>query len=260
MDFILYAISGAFVGLIVGITGIGGGALMTPLLIFTGIPTNIAIGTDLWFAAITKSSGMIGHSRQNNVNWSIVGLLAAGSVPASIITGQVLKSYFEDFQAYESILTTSLGIMLTLTAAVLFLKLVIKPKAIADNSLVLVNSKQAMLTVLCGIALGTFVTLTSVGAGAFGTAILMVLFPLLAGSKVVGTDIAHAVPLTFTAGLVHLSLGNVDFALLLALITGSVPAIIFGARLTKRIPNGFMQPFLASLLMCLGVYYTLFQH
>jgi uncharacterized protein len=256
ISFLIFA--GAVVGFIIGITGVGGGALMTPLLMIFGFPPTVAVGTDLWFAAITKTSGLFAHAKQDNINWAIVGLLAAGSLPASLITGHFLKTMMADANAYHQLLTTCLGIMLTLTAAVLFLRSFKKKNKDETQENLAITRKQAIITITSGVALGVFVTLSSVGAGAFGTAILMMVFPFLASNKIVGSDIAHAVPLTLSAGLVHLALGNVDWELLLALITGSVPAIMFGSRFTKRIPSHIMQPILACLLLAIGLNYTFF--
>ncbi|BCE02208.1 sulfite exporter TauE/SafE family protein [Marinicellulosiphila megalodicopiae] len=249
LDFIL---AGAGVGLVVGITGVGGGALMTPILILFGIPHKIAIGTDLIYAAITKGSGMVSHARQGHVKWSVVAKLSAGSIPGALLTFIFLKR-FEDVD-YTHILTQALGIMLVITALVLFFRPHLKQLSVKQK---LSPRAQLILTVALGLFVGSFVTLSSVGAGALGTAILMVLFPILLPKEVVGTDIAHAVPLTFIAGMFHYSLGNVDWYLLISLIIGSIPMVMLGAKLSTRIPSKIMHPFLASLLMILGVIYAL---
>lgn len=254
MEILFYSLSGAAVGLIVGITGVGGGSLMTPLLLLFGFPPHIAIGTDLWYAAITKSGGMIAHHSKRHVRWRVVLSLAAGSLPAAAVTGFVLHRYFKHPEQYASLLQTALGVMLVITALVLIFRKAISRKYADSNR----PPPSAITLGIVGAVLGVLITLSSVGAGAIGTAVLMILFPALMPKEVVGTDIAHAVPLTFTAGLVHLFLGNVDFALLLALITGSLPAIYVGTQLSAKLPSRVMHPLLATALLLLGVKYAIF--
>lgn len=254
MEFALLILSGAGIGFIIGLTGVGGGALMTPLLLLYGYPVPVAIGTDLLFAAVTKSSGLASHAKLGHVNWPIVGLLALGSLPSALLTGYLLHS-LNLTAIYQDVLTIALGVMLILTATVLFLRHRLK---IREQPYEKPGPKRKLVTVLVGAGLGGIVTLTSVGAGAVGTTILVLLFPWLIGRHVVGTDIAHAVPLTFLAGLVHLQLGQVDLSLLVSLLIGSVPAIYFGARLTQSIPQHVMMPILATLLFTLGLRYAFF--
>jgi uncharacterized membrane protein YfcA len=261
LDFLLYILSGAFVGLVVGLTGVGGGSLMTPLLILFGIPYNVAIGTDLLYAAATKSSGVLAHGRQNSVQWRLVGYLAAGSIPASIITVILLDQVFTNADEYKEILTTSLGIMLIFTAVVILFKRFLRDSSDRPHgpigSFFQVNATK--VTFIAGIFLGVFVTLSSVGAGAFCAALLMTLYPRLPALHIVGTDIAHAVPLTLIAGLSHLFLlGNVDLVLLVSLLIGSLPAIHVGTKLAAKIPSQVLQPILAFLLLGIGLKFTMF--
>ncbi|MDX2464051.1 MAG: sulfite exporter TauE/SafE family protein [Porticoccus sp.] len=247
--------SGAFVGLVVGMTGVGGGSLMTPLLIMFGIPYNVAIGTDLLYASITKSSGVIAHTRQNSVQWRLVGYLAAGSIPASIITVILLSQVFTHADEYRELLTTSLGVMLIITAIVILFKRFLKDTSDRPHGPVgaFFQIHATKVTFVVGIFLGIFVTLSSVGAGAFGAALLMTLYPRLPALHVVGTDIAHAVPLTLIAGLSHLFLlGNVDLVLLASLLIGSLPAIHVGTKLAARLPSTVLQPILALILLVIG--------
>ncbi len=260
-DFIGYIIGGAVVGLAIGLTGIGGGSLMTPLLILWGIPYNVAIGTDLLYAALTKTGGIVAHQRQGTIRWRLVLWLGAGSIPASIATAFVLKTVFDGSNDYAPLLTTSLGIMLILTALVLFYRKRIIDQSQGNTKGIThwVQQHARPVTFFTGIVLGVFVTLSSVGAGAFGTAALMILYPRLPAINVVGTDIAHAVPLTLIAGLAHLILlGNVDFMLLAALLIGSLPAVWVGTKLAVRMPNQFLQPILAAILFVLGVKFAFF--
>lgn len=258
MDFIVYSFAGAVVGFIVGVTGVGGGALMTPALMLFGFPAHIAIGTDLWFATLTKATGLVAHQRRQNINWSMVAALSCGSLPAAILTGAVLTLWFGSPESYSQLLQSALGIMLIITAAVLLLR-----KQIGDcHSRYQQGPAQpvkfSLTLMLIGAALGVLVTLSSVGAGAVVTAVLMLMFPYLLPKQVVGTDIAHAVPLTFIAGLIHLYLGHVDFQLLAALLVGSLPAIYFGAALAGRLSTGLLHPILACLLLIIGIRYAAF--
>jgi len=255
VDFLLYIAAGGGVGLAVGLTGVGGGSLMTPLLILFGFPYHVAIGTDLLYAAITKAGGVVAHRRQKSVQWSIVRHLALGSIPASLVTALLLKTIFTDAEQYQDLLTRSLGIMLMLTALViLFRRFLRQASDRPQGSIGLFFQEHAtIVTTVSGIFLGIFVTLSSVGAGAFCAALLMTLYPRLPALHVVGTDIAHAVPLTLIAGLGHLLLlGNVDLILLVSLLVGSLPAIHLGTRLAARMPSHVLQPILAALLLGMG--------
>lgn len=254
MDFFLYIVAGATVGLIVGITGIGGGALMTPLLLMFGFPPHIAVGTDLMYASITKAGGAISHHKQNHVRWSLVKLLAIGSIPSALITGLILSFYFTDSKQYGALLSNTLGVMLLLTAIVILFRHRLQRNAQRSH----IGRYKPAFTIAMGVFLGAMVTLSSVGAGAIGTAILMLLYPALRSVNIVGTDIAHAVPLTLAGGLIHMMLGNVDFQLLGALLIGSLPAIYLGSSLSKHMPEKLLKPVLASLLLTLGAKYAFF--
>ncbi len=261
MEFLLYITSGALVGLVIGLTGIGGGSLMTPLLLMFGIPPHVAVGTDLLYASITKASGVVSHHKQKSIRWEITWLLALGSIPAALITGFILYSYFNDFKQYTGVITTSLGVMLIITASMLIFrkKLQVFSQHQADlKQTSWLQKNKAALTVAMGVLLGVFVTLSSVGAGAIGTAILLVLYPHLRSINIIGTDLAHAVPLTMIGGLIHLSLGNVNFSLLGALLIGSIPAIHLGSKLGTKLPESVLRTVLASLLMGLGAKYVFF--
>ena len=255
MDALTYIFAGAGVGFAVGVTGVGGGSLMTPLLILFGIPYNVAIGTDLLFAAVTKASGVRSHHKLGNIRWSLVYALAAGSIPASLVTALLLQTFFQGATDYQGLLTHSLGLMLIVTSAVILFKKRIQLASQNDDGFMgKVHRHGRLITVFSGVILGVLVTLSSVGAGAFCAALLLVLYPKLKATEVVGTDIAHAVPLTLIAGLGHLFfLCNVDFVLLACLLAGSLPAIHFGSKVSAQLPNSILQPALASLLMLLGV-------
>jgi uncharacterized membrane protein YfcA len=252
IEFIYFVGAGALVGLAVGLTGVGGGSLMTPFLILFGFPYHVAIGTDLLYAAITKAGGMVTHARQKTIEWRIMGLLALGSIPASLLTTHFLSRVFADSSGYQSILTHSLGIMLVLTSIVIIFRGRLKHR---ETPAVETHRKSSdIIVVIAGLFLGVFVTLSSVGAGAFGAAVLMLLYPYLKTIRIVGTDIAHAVPLTLIAGLGHyIVLGNVDLVLLVSLLIGSLPAIHFGTKLAKRMPSDLLQTGIALILLGLGI-------
>ncbi|WOG25430.1 sulfite exporter TauE/SafE family protein [Endozoicomonas sp. 8E] len=256
MDTLLYISAGASVGFAVGLTGIGGGSLMTPLLLLFGFPTHIAIGTDLLYAALTKVSGVWVHHRQNSVNWRLVKLLCMGSIPATVATIFLLKYLFTGSDHYSPILTTCLGFMLTLTALVLIFSNKLK-KMQFYNTKMLSGNRLKYFTVFMGMVLGVLVTLSSVGAGALGTAILLLIYPALVSVRVVGTELAHAVPLTLVAGIGHTLLGNVDFNLLGALMIGSLPAIYVGTKVGKYMPENIMRMILAAILLVLGIRYLM---
>jgi uncharacterized membrane protein YfcA len=251
-----YTLSGLVVGFLVGLTGVGGGSLMTPLLVFLfGIPPIKAVGTDLLFAAITKAGGVWAHSRRKTIEWRIVGLLAAGSIPASVLTSALLQSIVVHKENLNTIITTLLGTALILTSIALLFKGEFQALGRRISSEIAPDWTRwrSAITVLAGVILGVLVTMTSVGAGALGAAMLFFLYPSLPTARIVGTDIAHAVPLTAVAGLGHLHMGTVDFVLLGSLLLGSLPGIYLGSHLSTKVPEKIMRPILASMLMLIGV-------
>lgn len=245
-------LSGFAVGCIVGLTGVGGGSLMTPLLIgvFKLNPA-VAIGTDLWFAALTKTGGAFAHHRHGHVDRSITRLLLIGSLPAAVATiGWMHLAGVS--KAWAGVLTLALGIALLLTAVVVAYRPVWQRLGLRLEAWIPVQYKP-LLTVLVGAVLGVLVTLTSIGAGALGATLILLLYPRLPAQQVVGTDIAYAVPLTLVAGIGHATLGHVDWALLAALLVGSLPGIWVGARLTKSLPDKLIRTLLAGSLLAAGL-------
>ena len=254
MDWV-YTLSGFLVGLVVGITGVGGGSLMTPLLVlFFGISPATAVGTDLLYASITKALGGWVHGRNGTVDWKIVGLLSLGSLPAAILTIALLKSLALDEQTLRGLVTGVLSVALLLTAAALLLKDRIRKIALRDDGTVheLHHRHLPAATVATGALVGALVTVSSIGAGVLGTVALLFLYPRLPAVKVVGTDIAHAVPLTAIAGMGHLALGTVDLVLLGGLLLGSLPGIYIGSHLSARVPEKVLRPLLATMLLIIG--------
>lgn len=246
MDF-GYALSGLAIGSIVGLTGVGGGSLMTPLLVIAfGIPPAVAVGTDLLYGAITKAGGAWVHGKKGHVDWKIVRLLASGSIPAALFGILLLNALSMDRHALSSLVSTTLGIALILTSFALLYRDRIRQFARIPESGI------SAATVAVGAVVGLLVSVSSVGAGALGTVALFYLYPRLQPIRVVGTDIAHAVPLTAIAGLGHASLGTVDFHLLGSLILGSLPGIYIGSHLSSRIPEKMLQRALAGMLILIG--------
>lgn len=248
----LAVISGFGVGAIVGMTGVGGGSLMTPLLISVfKLNPAVAIGTDLWFAAITKTSGSIAHHRHGQVDYRITGLLLLGSIPAAIAT-IALMHYTGVTKGWASALTFSLGIALLLTAVTVAYKQAWHMAALRLQRWLPEHRKPA-LTVLAGLVLGVLVSLSSIGAGAIGATLILLLYPQLETRRLVGTDIAHAVPLTLVAGIGHATLGHVDWGLLVALLLGSIPGIWLGAQLTRKMPDRLVRALLCVSLVTAGL-------
>ena len=264
-----YTLSGFAVGILVGLTGVGGGSLMTPLLVFLfGFKAQVAVGTDLLFAALTKTGGVwIHHGTHNSVEWHIVGWLALGSIPCSLGTLYYLNYLNGVGKETTGAITYTLGIALILTAISLLVRSVLLARAkklgeIDDDHSTVENTGrfehlQIPATVFVGAALGVLVTLSSVGAGALGTVAILFLYPKLTTLKIVGTDLAHAIPLTAVAGFGHWRLGNVDLVLLGSLLIGSLPGIWIGSHLSAKIPEKFLRPVLASLLMIIGFKFVL---
>jgi hypothetical protein len=251
MDLIA-VLSGFGVGAIVGMTGVGGGSLMTPLLmgVFKLNPA-VAIGTDLWFAALTKSGGTIAHLRHGHVDRRITLLLLGGSLPAALATIAVMHATGVT-KAWAAVLTTALGIALLLTAVVVaFRQTWVRVGLELERWLP--ESRKPALTVASGALLGVLVTLTSIGAGALGATLILLLYPRLPAQNLVGTDIAHAVPLTLVAAIGHATLRHVDWGLLVALLVGSLPGIWLGAQLTKALPERAVRLLLCSALVTAGV-------
>ena len=255
VGFLGFTIAGLVVGFIVGMTGVGGGSLMTPILLWFGINPATAVGTDLLYAAITKSSGVWVHGRNKNIDWKITGWLALGSVPAAALTLWFLKSLHADTQALNSVIQSSLAVVLFLTAFAILFKKQLQGFASkhAGDRFHLDGTTLNTLTVITGVVLGVMVSLTSIGAGALGTVGLFLLYPLLATRRLVGTEIAHAVPLTLVAGLGHASMGNMDWSLLGYLLLGSLPGIYLGSHLSGRVPDAVLRPLLAVMLALIGI-------
>ena len=250
----LYAASGLFVGFLVGMTGVGGGSLMTPILVvFFGVHPVTAVGTDLLYAAITKSVGTAVHGFNRTVNWRIVKSLAAGSIPATLITLWSVSGHAKT--TGPSNLTYAIGVMLLVVAVLLLFRpyLLKTVSRLQERHGGLSERNRTLATVALGVVLGTLVTLTSVGAGAMGVTVLLVLYPALKVTDIVGSDIVHAVPLTLIAGAGYWMFGGVDMPMLGSLLVGSIPGVIVGSLLAPRMPDGVLRPILAATLTAVAL-------
>ena len=250
------AFSGFLVGLLVGMTGVGGGSLMAPILILIfGVAPTTAIGTDLWFAGITKSFGGAIHHVKRSADLQVVGRLATGSIPAAVVTLVVLNA-MQWSQVEHGWLPVALGLVLLATAVATIARPTLHRWILArrDRGGSIAAARwQAPLTVLAGAILGVLVTLTSVGAGALGATLLVFLYPLrLSAKQIVGTDIVHAVPLTIVAGIGHMLIGSVHGGLLLNLLVGSIPGIVIGSLLVHKVSERLIRTALSVILVFVG--------
>lgn len=253
---ILHPISGLMVGILVGLTGVGGGSLMAPLLVlFFGVMPSTAVGTDLWFAAVTKAFGGAVHHSYGEPDWAVVRRMAMGSVPASIVT-LIFLANFDMGTVKDGLIINMLGLLLILTAVATMSWGLIRRSATGwkVESARRFRKVQSPLTIAAGVVLGVLVSITSVGAGALGATMLLAIYPLkMTPRRLVGTDIVHAVPLTVVAGLGHLWMGNVNFPLLGSLLVGSIPGILIGSYLATRVSGNVIRPVLSAVLVFSGL-------
>ena len=244
----LFSLSGFAVGMLVGMTGVGGGSLMTPLLILLfGVHPATAVGTDLLYAAATKTGGSLVHGFARSIDWRVVRRLACGSIPATVATLAALSYLNLEGGAARSLITLVLSFALFVSAFVLVFG---QPIVNAYRARVaeVAPERTALATNLVGVALGVLVSISSVGAGAIGVIALVMLYPQLPMAKIVGSDIAHAVPLTLIAGIGHWMMGSVDWAIIASLLAGSLPGIFVGSYFAIRVPERALRIVLATTL------------
>ena len=244
-----YIISGFAVGLLVGMTGVGGGSLMTPLLtLLFGVPPSVAVGTDLAFASITKTAGTFTHRLRGTVHWDIVKLLCMGALPAAVVATLALNHFGTLNAEIGQLIRYSIAgsVMLTVVALVFKGKMLAWINAKPERQLQ--GRALASATIISGAVLGILVTVSSIGAGAIGATLLVMLYPRLSSAEVAGTDIAYAVPLTAIAALGHWWLGSINWELLAMLLIGSVPGITLGSWVARAVPERFLRGLLAMTL------------
>ncbi|RFB76288.1 sulfite exporter TauE/SafE family protein [Methylovirgula sp. 4M-Z18] len=249
----LFTLSGFAIGALVGLTGVGGGSLMTPVLVLLfHVHPPTAVGTDLLYAGLTKIGGAFVHGRNETVDWRVTRRLAMGSVPAAIITLLALAHFGQNGATTNQIITTTLGFALILTAIFLLAQTWVLDRAAALKDVTVKRARVRGFTILLGAVLGVMVSISSVGAGAIGVTILWMLYPKLPTVRIVGSDIAHAVPLTLIAGVGYWWLGSIDWAMLVSLLFGSIPGISIASHFSARVPDRVLRPLLACTLLLVG--------
>jgi len=249
----LFVLSGFAVGFLVGMTGVGGGSLMTPLLILLfHVNPVTAVGTDLIYASVTKTGGSLVHGFNRTIDWRIVRRLAFGSLPAAVLTLATLHLLEIDRAAYSAVVTKVLGVALLATAAAILMR----RRLLASYSKrigILSDERTRFYTIATGAVLGVLVTISSVGAGALGVTALLLLYPELPVVKIAGSDIAHAVPLTLVAGMGHVAAGGVDMTVLVSLLCGSLPGIMLASLFAPRMPDTALRIVLAVTLTVIAI-------
>jgi uncharacterized membrane protein YfcA len=256
---LVYPLSGLIVGFVIGLTGVGGGSLMTPLLLWLGFHPTTAVGTDLIYAAITKSIGTVAQHAGGTIDWKVVRRLAYGSVPATLLTLLVLSHISGESRLLADTIKFVLGVALLLTAICIFFRRYFA-EVLARRYGDLTDARTATLTIVSGVIVGVLVSLSSVGAGAIGVTALILLYPRLPLARIVGSDIAHGVPLTLIAGAGYWYQGDVNWVLLFNLLIGSIPGILAGSMLAPRLPEYGLRPALAAILLFVGANSVMHAH
>jgi uncharacterized membrane protein YfcA len=251
---VTYIVSGFAVGLLVGLTGVGGGSLMTPMLtLFFGVSPTVAVGTDLAFASITKVAGTFAHRLRGTVNWQIVKHLSFGALPAAVIATLALKYFGGLDEELGQIIRYSIAGSVLLTVVALLFRSRMQRWITAHPNRQLQGTKLVAATIVAGAILGTLVTISSIGAGAIGATLLVLLYPRLSPAEIAGTDIAYAVPLTAIAAFGHWWLGSINWELLGMLLLGSVPGITIGSLAARAVPERILRALLATTLTGVAV-------
>jgi len=245
-----FVVSGFAVGFLVGMTGVGGGSLMTPLLtLLFGVSPSVAVGTDLAFASLTKSAGTFTHRLRGTVRWDIVRLLCMGALPAALLASLWLKQFGALNKDIGQVIRYTIACSVLLTVLALLFKRKLLAWITAHPDRQLHGRPLAIATIVSGAVLGTLVTISSIGAGAIGATLLVMLYPRLTAAEVAGTDIAYAVPLTAIAAVGHWWLGSINWELLGTLLIGSLPGITLGAYAARAVPERILRGVLAFTLV-----------
>jgi uncharacterized membrane protein YfcA len=245
-------VMGLLVGFMVGLTGVGGAALLTPVLILLGISPSIAVGTDLFYNSITKLFGSIQHWRQQTINFKLVKYLAIGSIPSAICAVGILHLFDSFFHNQEQIIKHALGYVLILVALITIIKTFMKNKYNSNQFQIKPLHEKRTLTIVIGVVLGFIVGLTSIGSGSLFALAMIYLYRLSPG-ELVGTDIAHAFLLVTAAGFMHAGMGNVDYLLMVNLLLGSIPGVIFGSTLSSKLPAKPLRAIMAVMILISGI-------
>ncbi|WP_121613361.1 sulfite exporter TauE/SafE family protein [Mesobacillus foraminis] len=244
-------VMGFLVGLMVGLTGVGGASLLTPILVLMGISPSVAVGTDLVYNSVTKLFGSIQHWRQKTINLKLVKYLAIGSIPSAICAVGILHLFDTFFQNQEQIIKHALGYVLILVALTTLIKTFLKDRLKLNRLQMKPLSEKRGLTIGVGAVLGFIVGLTSIGSGSMFALVMLYLYKMRP-SELVGTDIAHAFLLATAAGLMHAGIGNVDYLLMANLLLGSIPGVIFGSTLSSKLPEKPLRAIMALLILISG--------
>lgn len=243
---------GLIVGFLVGLTGVGGAALLTPFLILLGINPVVAVGTDFVYNSITKLFGSIQHFRQKTINLQLVKYLAIGSIPSALIALLFLQIYGSTQYLQGEIIKTALGYVLIIVAIATIIKTLFGQKFKQNTYMEKPLDQKVTVTIMVGVILGFIVGLTSVGSGSLFALAMLYLYNLKA-SELVGTDIAHAFILVTVSGIIHMGLGNVNFMLVLNLLVGSIPGVILGSTLSAKVPVKPLRTFIGILILMSGI-------
>ncbi len=245
-------IMGFLVGFLVGLTGVGGAALLTPVLVLIGISPAIAVGTDLVYNSITKLFGTFQHWRQKTIQWALVKYLAIGSIPSACIAVLLLHVFDSFYQNQEQIIKHSLGYVLIFVASVTIFTTFFSKENTSNAIQIKPLQEKRGLTIVIGIVLGFIVGLTSIGSGSLFAIVMLYLYRLRA-SELVGTDIAHAFLLVTVAGALHAGFGNVDYVLVLNLLVGSIPGVVLGSTLSAKVPTKPLRAVMAIIILISGL-------
>jgi uncharacterized membrane protein YfcA len=244
-----YIVSGFAVGILVGLTGVGGGSLMTPLLtLLFGINPTVAVGTDLAFASVTKVAGTFAHRYRGTVHWKIVKHLSLGALPAALLSIFALRYFGALDKELGQIIRYSIAGSVLLTVIAIIFRSKTQAWIKAHPKRQLQGAALVAATITAGALLGILVTISSIGAGAIGATLLVLLYPRLSPAEIAGTDIAYAVPLTAIAAFGHWYLGSINWELLAMLLLGSVPGITIGSLAARAIPEKVLRILLATTL------------